>query len=228
MIYQADWQKSESKNTAVAVKIFKGHVTSDGFPKDEMAATLAAGNHPNMVEVLGKLKNHPEEKPGLIFNLIPPEYKNLGQPPSFETCTRDTFPNGTVFSLKTLQIIATGIASAAAQLHARGILHGDLYAHNILINPEGKPLLGDFGAATRYERSDKKLAAWLESLEVKAFGYLLDDLLTRLEPEASNHPLCAAFESLKQACLEENYSERPDFASINLILADLPTAIPLA
>src|SRR6478736_5443149 len=116
-----------------------------------MAATLAAGNHPNLVGVLGKLENHPEGKPGLVFCLIPPEFKNLGQPPSFETCTRDTFPNGTVFSLKTIKIIATGIASAAAQLHARGILHGDLYAHNILVDPEGKPLFGDFGAATRYQ-----------------------------------------------------------------------------
>ena len=33
--------------------------------------------------------------------------------------------------------IAHGVAAAAAQLHQRGIVHGDLYAHNILHDAAG-------------------------------------------------------------------------------------------
>lgn len=61
-------------------------------------------------------------------------------PPSLESCTRDIYPLGQSFSLVVLCI-------------ARGILHGDLYAHNILWNEQGDALLGDFGAASFMPRA---------------------------------------------------------------------------
>ena len=39
--------------TALAVKIFKGAVTSDGWPHSEMQACLATGQHPNLIPVRG-------------------------------------------------------------------------------------------------------------------------------------------------------------------------------
>ena len=42
----------------VAVKVFKGEVTSDGFPEDEMNACITAGNHEHLVKLIGKIKNH--------------------------------------------------------------------------------------------------------------------------------------------------------------------------
>ena len=76
----------------------------------------------------------------------------------------------------------TGLA-AAAQLHSRGILHGDLYAHNILWNPRGDCLLGDFGAASFYPESASRS---FESIEVRAFGHLLGELLARVVPEKND------------------------------------------
>jgi serine/threonine protein kinase len=67
--------------------------------------------------------------------------------------------------------LAHGIASVAAHLHARGIMHGDLYAHNILHDGAGGALLGDFGAASLYDVNDRVRAARFERLEVRAFGY---------------------------------------------------------
>ena len=50
-----------------------------------MKASIAAGNHNNLVRILGKISNHPTGIQGLVLELIPGNYKNLGNPPNFET-----------------------------------------------------------------------------------------------------------------------------------------------
>jgi len=216
VIYKANWRKDvfNLENKLVAVKIFKGEVTSDGFPADEMQACIAAGPHHNLVPVLGKISRHPDQKTGLILELIPPTYKILGITPSFETCTRDHYPEGTVFSLPQLIAIVSGMASVGAHLHARGIMHGDFYPHNILINESANPLLGDFGAAVTYDKTDTGQAALLERIEVRALGYLLEDLLDHLDSQGTNQEIVVAFNNLKRECLREVVSQRPDFAAI--------------
>ena len=215
VIYKGLWTTKLAQKE-VAIKIFKGEVTSDGLPADEMAASLAAGYHDNLVNVLGKLSNEPEEKEGLVFSFIPPNYKNLGQPPDFDTCTRDTYSTDASFSLPVILRLTQGIASAAAHLHAKGIMHGDLYAHNILVNETGDSLLGDFGAASFYDPSDEVMGQGLERLEVRAFGCLLEDMLDRCTLEQSSE--CeAAVESLRglqQDCLNPVLSQRPLFTEI--------------
>lgn len=74
--------------TEKAVKIFKGDVTSDGYPEDEMRACITAGSHSNLVKVEAKIH---AEKLGLVMELIPNHYQNLGLPPSLQSCTRDQF-----------------------------------------------------------------------------------------------------------------------------------------
>ncbi|RNI31722.1 leucine-rich repeat-containing protein kinase family protein [Rufibacter latericius] len=204
----------------VAVKVFKGEVTSDGLPQDEMQACMAAGVHPNLVQVLGKLAQHPAQKQGLVFELIPAGYRNLGGSPSFASCTRDVYPEGTVFTLPETLSIASGIASAAAHLHAHGIMHGDLYAHNTLVNATGHALFGDFGAATLYDKSDVKRASELERLEVRAFGCLLEDLLDHLSAEEAQKSTVASLVQLKQDCMRPEVKLRPDFTSILERLTD--------
>ena len=46
VIHQADWARADGSIQPVAVKLFKGAVTSDGWPHSEMAACIAAGAHP--------------------------------------------------------------------------------------------------------------------------------------------------------------------------------------
>jgi len=211
----------------VAVKVFKGEVTSDGMPDDEMDACMRAGTHPNLVKVLGKISDHPFLKKGLVLELIPSSYTNLGGPPSFITCTRDTFAQGTSFSIYKILQLSLGIASAALHLHERGIMHGDLYAHNILSDENDHPLFGDFGAATLYDRSNVETAAALERLEVSAFGWLLDDLLHHVDKEEPSLTVLYKLKQLQQYCVEPLVKERPDFASIVYDLTLIKNSYPL-
>lgn len=215
-ISKAHWQGGSADRAykAVAVKVFKGEVTSDGLPADEMAASMAAASHPNLMQVLGKISGHPQQKKGLVLDLVPPTYKILGSTPSFASCTRDVYPEDTRFSWQQAITIATGIADAALHLHARGILHGDLYAHNILTDSTAYPLLGDFGAATLYQKADSAKALLLERLEVRAFGCLLEDLLEHLAPLSGIEESVEALIQLKKACMHEDVSQRPGFATI--------------
>jgi hypothetical protein len=197
----------------VAVKIFKGAVTSDGYPQDEMHACIHAGTHSNLVPVTSIITNHPESKAGLVFKLIPTAYKILGFPPNFETCTRDTFELNARFSISAIYTIATCIASVMSHLHVRGIAHGDLYAHNILVNNNFNSILSDFGAATIiYSLKDKTVAGFVEKIDVRAFGCLLDDLLQRTDSDKTQE--LTILSSLKNACLIDDIHIRPTFKDI--------------
>lgn len=214
LISKARW-RTGMKEQEVAVKVFKGEVTSDGLPSDEMNACIAAGAHVHLVNVLGKIVRHPQQKAGLVFDLIDPAFRNLGGPPDFETCTRDTFKLGTAFSVQQIQRIVKGIASAVAHLHERNISHGDLYAHNILIDQEANSLLGDFGAASIYDGMMIKYSAALERIEVRAFGCLLEDLINHVDVKNNRSLFMDSLVQLQHDCMQETVALRPDFVTIN-------------
>ncbi len=225
-IYQAllnDPQTHQTRN--VAVKIFKGQLTSDGLPQNEMAASMAMGLHPNLITAIGKITGHPDNALGLVMPLIDAKFKNLAGPPSFETCTRDVYADHDRYTVSIILDLAYSIASAMAHLHAAGILHGDLYAHNILFNAEADDrshcLLGDFGAATFFT-ADKASSAWLQRLDVLAFAYLLEELLDRCEaPEALvTHELW----TLQQHCSNRDALQRPTFDDIQSRVAFIRTS----
>ncbi|CAG9258998.1 protein kinase [Paraburkholderia caribensis] len=197
---------------AVAVKLFKGAITSDGLPELEMAACLQAGQHPNLIPVLGKIAGHPLDEHGLVMKLIHPAFGNLAGPPSLASCTRDVYADDVRFDKAVALHIASGIASAAQHLHRRGIMHGDLYAHNILHDGAGHVLLGDFGAASCHDIDDRALAPSLERIEVRAFGCLLEELAQRLAGEADD--LAAGFAGLIEDCFHERVEMRPSFDEI--------------
>lgn len=200
------------RGESVAVKVFKGAMTSDGLPEHEIAASVGAGRHPNLIPVLGIIPDHPAQSPALVMPLIDPAAKNLAGPPSLETCTRDVYPDGVHFSAGVMLEIAYSIASAAERLHAQGIMHGDLYAHNILYcGDTGNVVLGDFGAASLFER-DSEFAISLQRLEVRAFGCLLEELLLRCERTLPE------IEQLAQDCLQAQADTRPLFADVVLRL----------
>ncbi|QEM13605.1 leucine-rich repeat-containing protein kinase family protein [Mucilaginibacter rubeus] len=203
----------------VAVKIFKGAVTSDGLPEDEMNACITAGNHEGLVELIGQISNHPEGKKGLVMKLIPQTFYNLGMPPSLISCTRDVFKPGMGLSPVHILKIAGTIAYVAEHLHSKGIMHSDLYAHNILVDDDANTLFSDFGAACFYNHSDTETAKKLELLEVRAYGCLLDDLIS-LCNEADSL-LVLKLEELRDACMNENMENRPLFYQIRSQVAGL-------
>ena len=211
-IYKALWHTTDFTKD-VALKIFKGEVTSDGLPGDEMQAAILAGSHPGFVKLFGKIVDHPQQKQGLVMELIPPNYKNLGQPPSLETCSRDTFLPSTTFRLEEVLKIAKTVASAAAQLHQNGMMHGDLYAHNILVDRYANCLFTDFGATSFYALDDP----WsinLQYMEARAFGCLLDDLLTRVDRVDAEDKLIIPLLKLRDELLNENPAARVLFKEI--------------
>jgi hypothetical protein len=215
VIYRAVWQRPESSQP-VAVKLFKGDITSDGSPIDEMQACMAAGRHPHLVSVLGQVVNHPEQKAGLVFPFIEADYQTLGGPPSLASCTRDTYPDDLQFPLAVSQRIVSGIAAAVAHLQGRGILHGDLYAHNILTNASGDSFLSDFGAAGFFDATEAHLSTALARIEVRAFGCLLEDLLDRCPPQdiAAHSDRWQTLKHMQQACLSSRPSDRPTWQTI--------------
>lgn len=227
IIYQGNWKPHENGPCqAVAIKKFKGEITSDGSPLDEMRACIAAGKHPNLVNVLAKLEDglEGETQAGLLFDLLAQDYRNLGGPPSLDSCTRDTYSEETHFSLEQILAITRGIASVVAHLHQRGILHGDLYAHNILVNSQGHSILSDFGAASFYDPSDTATAMGLEKLEARAFGCLLEDLLDRSvskDGEKLESDRIVRLRQLQQNCTSLELSQRPSFAAIHQQLLQL-------
>ena len=200
---------------AVAVKLFKGAITSDGLPACELAACISAGSHPNLIPVLGEIIDHPDGVHGCVMALIDPAFGNLAGPPSLDSCTRDIYAADKRFTFAALLRMAGGIASAAQQLHRRGISHGDLYAHNILHTRDGDALLGDFGAASFFT-PDSAHAAALQWLEVRAFGLLLGELMARCDDDASG------LEQLQRDCVQASIAARPLFDDIAARLSDVP------
>lgn len=210
VIQQALWQRQENQSTPVAIKLYKGSITSDGSPLNEMSACIAAGVHPQLIEVQGQIAEHPQAQVGLVMQLIAPSFSNLAGPPSLESCTRDIYASGTRFSLNVALRLACGIASVAEHLHAGGICHGDLYGHNILWDEDGDCLLGDFGAASFYPTANTAQAQALERIEVRAFGILLGELLARCDPAPAEWLL-----DLKSRCTHPDVLARPSFAQVH-------------
>jgi len=220
VIHKAHWQPSPREaGHPVAVKLFKGAVTSDGFPAEEMAACLAAGNHAHLIGVLGELIGHPTGTSGLVMPWIDPGFRNLAGPPNLTTCTRDIYKDGQRFSLPLVLDLAKGLAAVGEHLHSRGILHGDFYAHNVLYRPEGGCFLGDFGAATVYPPQTSGGANPFEALEVRAFGCLLGELLERCEPELDVR--LASLKALQLCCVGPVAASRPRFAELVATLESL-------
>jgi len=181
LIYQAQHQNPQNKVSCdVAVKLFKGEVTSDGYPHDELQACLRVGHHPNLVKTTAKIES--ENQTGLVMELIPQGFFNLGLPPTFETCTRDTFKAGFTLSAEQIQKIIHGIRDVLNHLHDKQLTHGDLYAHNILIDEDANTLLSDFGAASPLHTLPKHQQQALRNIEERALNYLIEDLSTLQKP----------------------------------------------
>lgn len=208
VIFAATW-RTAAEAQSVAVKRFKGAVTSDGLPLSEMTACLTAGAHPNLIPLLGR-STADDGAEALIMSRLPPSFRVLAGPPSFESCTRDVYADDLTFTPQQALGIATDIASAVAHLHARGLTHGDLYAHNILFDGE-TALIGDFGAASLIPPSLTSHTQALQHLDVRAFGCLLEELAARVgKADASTKVLA----QLAAAGLSDIPAQRPLFADI--------------
>jgi serine/threonine protein kinase len=214
VIHAAHWPAGPVDGRELAVKVFKGEVTSDGWPHSEWAASLAAGAHPHLISASARLLGHPQGAEGLVMPRIESTFSTLAGPPSLSSCTRDVYADGLVMSADVLLQMARGVVAAARHLHQRGISHGDLYAHNLLWNGRGQVWLGDFGAASLLpdELGQAQRQAF-ERVEVLAFGLLLQEWLTRCPDVAP------ALQQLQADCVRAEPAERPLFEEVAAVLA---------
>lgn len=221
-IHAGTWQRTPlGEPEAVAVKLFKGALTSDGLPDQEMQACLTAGTHPHLIPVHGVLQGHPEGRRGLVMPQLDASWRVLAGPPSLDSYTLDVYAPDAAWSIDTAWRLAQGIASATAHLHARGVLHGDLYAHNILWRSDGAALLGDFGAASLLPNGPAQHGnrRALERLDTLAFGHLLGELL-----QAANTPEAGdwRWDSLREwesRCTDARVGDRPSMREVHQALS---------
>ena len=177
VISKATWtDKPLNFPDEVAIKVFKGKVTSDGYPEDELQACLKVGNHKNLVRSLAQVNE--DNYLALIMNLIPKNFQNLGLPPNFQSCTRDTFPKGFTLSTEQIEKIVVQMENVFEHLHANKVCHGDLYAHNTLFDEHANIIFGDFGAATMYHMLTVEQQKLVEKIERRALAYFIEDLLS--------------------------------------------------
>lgn len=166
-------------NKDIAVKTYVGELTSDGSPEDERAVSVAASSskHHCLIQLLGQTPT------GALMMEFLDGYDALAGPPSLSTCSRDVYDNALELSWQQVYKTISGLLEVLVQLHAKGICHGDFYAHNILFkrNVEGNNndsidiKLSDFGAAFFYDKS-AEYAPLVEKVEVRAFGVLVEEL----------------------------------------------------
>ena len=187
--------KSFYNNKNVAVKLFHGVATGDGLCETELNILSLLDRHENLLEIYAKMEG------GVIMELLD-DYKVLGCVPSFDTVTRDIINVDLPFS--EILRICKGVCSAMVYLSFKQIIHGDLYAHNILYN-DNIVKLTDFGASFYVESKD--VYQKMELNEVRSFGYLLQDLVNISSDN------CRLFDNLINQCLDE-VNDRPQFWKI--------------
>jgi hypothetical protein len=131
--------KSSIDNERYALKLFKGSCTSDGIPADEVDISLRAGSHCSILSPLAavvddaietsadsdsintSLRNAPM---GLLFPILSSLAIPLASPPSFDSVTQDIYRIDAKYDVSFMCNLLSGIASACAHLHGRGIMHG--------------------------------------------------------------------------------------------------------
>ena len=238
-VHRAVWTTAEAPDVAnaaaveVAVKLFRAPGTvTDGDPAHEIAVGPAL-THPNVIRVLGAT---PLPQLGLVLELLDVgggAWRELGRPPNFDSCTRDTYEDGAAFAPRAALRTLSGVAAACAHLHAAKFTHGDLYAHNTMVRAsDGEPKLGDFGAAYSYAAAafGDAEAALIERIEVRAFGCLAEELAARLavpapapaptsgaaaEGGSGEDPIARSLTDMAARCMTADVAGRPSFAMLH-------------
>lgn len=209
---------TDAHGTELAAKLFKGQMTSDGLPQTEMAACMRVGEHPSLVGGVARLTGGVSDsmsgsasgawsgQDGLLMRRLPAQWRNLAGPPSLASCTRDVYDDALSWPADVVWCMALGLVQAVAHVHSAGLLHGDVYAHNVLHDGQGGVRLGDFGAATFMPMDAPGQAQRMQQLEVRALGCLLDELIKRC---ADGPHALGPLPALRDACLSDNVGERP-------------------
>ena len=233
------------KGKEVAVKIFHA-VTSDGLSRDEMAIQqhVGGGRCEHLVAAIGVIRwPGVENRVGVVMEMLPRSMTDLALPPTIEEVIEDRWRKNEIFIFSFVVSTLRSIADALKYLHSeRSTSHGDVYAHNIVVNrpgsgEEASARLLDLGAAYYYgggggggggekeqngggEQKKSSDDICFEKIEVRAFGVLAQELLKRSSMEGEEEKR-GELMKLVRLCLHENVSDRPTFEIILNKVKDL-------
>jgi serine/threonine protein kinase len=160
-----------------AYKKFGPGMTTDGTPESEVAAMMQAKHCKSIVRLIVPVVNEDGELSGMLMEYIDDSYKPLAKPPDFETFTRDIYPEDMELSKEFVKKCISSVQQAVSDLHSKNIAHGDIYAHNILVDEDGDAILVDFGSATEFYES---LRDFWDAVEHRAVHTLKDELELRV------------------------------------------------
>ncbi len=157
VVYRA---RDEVLNRDVALKLLL-HSAVDKVSPDHLlreAQTASSLSHPNICTI------HQVGQTGEDFYVVMELIEGRSLSDLITT---------TGLSMETVARYGTQIADALAHAHDRGIVHRDLKGSNVMVTPEGRVKVLDFGLATRLEREEiSELTLSYTALESKLVGTL--------------------------------------------------------
>ncbi len=125
--------REEATGRRVALKLLHLHDAAARERARREVALMTAIDHPHVLPVLGIA-----DTPGALVLIL--ELADGGSLAEL-LAVRGTMPAGEVVTA------CAPIAQALAELHARGLVHGDVSPANVLFSAEGRPMLCDLGVA---------------------------------------------------------------------------------
>jgi serine/threonine protein kinase len=134
MVYRA---RDEQLHRDVAIKVLSASAFDDPAARARLireARTASQLNHPNICTVYEVGEDNGQAY--IAMELV--EGRSL----------RDKLSDGLLTSTEALQLAAQ-LADALAHAHGRGVVHADLKSVNIMVTPEGRIKVLDFGLAKR-------------------------------------------------------------------------------
>jgi serine/threonine protein kinase len=170
--------EDERLGRRVALKVLPPSVAEDADRRARFqreARAIAALNHPNIVIVYSV-----EERDDLLFMTME----------RVEGVTLDRLWQGRRPTLAELLEVALQIADALAAAHRRGIVHRDLKPSNIMVTPEGRVKVLDFGLAklAKVAGTESLLASAPTQAETEA-GMMLGTLQYMAPEQLQNKPV---------------------------------------
>lgn len=190
--YDVDWEHPFGDGTSgtafpgvcrgtgdlVAVKRFRALAGSDGRALDEVAVSLAASGVPGVVQAVGYCAETDEKGEvttvTLVMERVPGGAKCIAGPPSFDSCTRSVYDPEMTLDREDADRIVSVVEKAVEGLLERGVSHGDVYGHNVLVGEkeedgERPVVLGDLGAGWWIPRPGTHGARTVEMRAVDVF-----------------------------------------------------------
>ncbi|NLS10269.1 serine/threonine protein kinase [Nesterenkonia sp. MY13] len=190
--------KDQRLHREVAIKVLFPHMAEDRKVVqrfEQEARNSALISHPNVVQVLDQ--GQTRETAYMVMEYVP------------GATLRTLLKRGPMTPRLTLAY-AQAILSGLSAAHRAGLVHRDIKPENVLVSPEGRIKLADFGlarAATHHSGTSTLMGtvAYIspellsgegadERADIYAVGILLYEMLTGVQPYTGDSPVRVAFQ----------------------------------